>query len=189
MNKLRASFTYLNLWSQSRWEEAIKAYFKLDQYISREMAEGSDYHKTWQEYITANKKLPEVFGDVPLTSPVCEGKTVLPVFNWLDLVIMPDCVDGQTIYEFKTGTADSDEYARSWQPAVYAVGLTFLKHPVKQVDIYAYNQYAKRTTYSRVVVTKKLLADGLNWIETVGGEMWNYFNEQNLWERYGKEAV
>jgi hypothetical protein len=186
MNKLRASFTYLNLWSQGNWEMAIKAYFKLDKYITREMAEGSDYHDQWRDYIQANKKLPEVFGSLPLPNPQCEGKTVIPVYNWLDLVIQPDCVDGQTIYEFKAGTAESDEYARSWQPAVYAVGLVLLKQPVKYVDIYAYNQYSKRTTYSRVVITKKLLIDGKNWIETVGADMYDYFSKENLWERYGK---
>ncbi len=88
---------------------AIKAYFKLDRYITREMAEGSDYHDKWQHHVEATKRLPDVFGGTPLTSPRCEEKMVIPVYEWLDLVIKPDLIDAPVIHEFKTGVAESDE--------------------------------------------------------------------------------
>jgi len=53
MNKLRASYSYLSLWEAGSWEAAVKAYFKLDRYISREMAEGSNYHDQWQHHVEA----------------------------------------------------------------------------------------------------------------------------------------
>jgi hypothetical protein len=188
MNKLRASYTYLSLWSNNQWEQAIKAYFKLDRYISREMAEGSDYHDQWQKHVEATKRLPDVFGGTPLTSPRCEEKMVIPVYDWLDLVIKPDLIDAPIIHEFKTGVAESDEYARSRQGALYAIGLTFLKVPVKYIDIHQYNQYSKKATFSRVVVTKKMLTEGLEWVEKVGREMFDYFVEQDLWGTYGNHA-
>ncbi len=152
------------------------------------MAEGSDYHDQWQHHVEATKRLPDVFGGTPLISPRCEEKMVIPVYDWLDLVIKPDLIDAPTIHEFKTGTMESDEYARSRQGALYAIGLTFLKVPVKYIDIHQYNQYSKRATYSRVVVTKRLLTEGLGWVESVARPMWEYFTEQDLWEKYGKGA-
>lgn len=183
---LRASYTYLSLWSAGRWEEAIKAYFKIDKYVSREMAEGLDYHDEWQHHIEKTKTLPAVFGAIPLKAPVCEDKIVIPVYDWLNIVIKPDCVDDPIIHEFKTGTSESSDYARTFQPAVYAVGMVLLKRPVKFVDIHQYNQYSKKSTYSRIVVTERLLKDGLNFIETVGSEMHTYFLEQGLYDKYAQ---
>lgn len=188
MNKIRASYSYLNLWASGQWEQAIKAYFKLDKFITREMAYGSELHDTWQKHVEATKRLPDVFGGTPLASPRCEEKLVIPVYDWLDLVIKPDLIDAPVIHEFKSGTAESDEYARSRQGALYAVGLTLVKTPVKWIDIHAYNQYSKRATFSRVVLTRKLLTEGLEWVEKVGREMFTYFEEQDLWSKYGKEV-
>lgn len=185
MNKLRASFTYLSLWDSNQWEMAVKAYFKLDKFTTREMAEGSYYHDQWQKHIEATKRLPDVFGGTPLVSPRCEEKLVIPVYDWLDLVIKPDLIDAPIIHEFKTGTTESDEHARSKQTAMYAVGLVLLKQPVRYIDVHSYNQYSKKATFSRVVVTKKLLSEGLEWVEQVARPMYEYFTEQNLWERYG----
>jgi hypothetical protein len=183
-HKLRASYTYLHLWSSGQWEEAIKAYFKIDKYVSREMAEGLDYHKEWEEHIKKTKTMPAVFGGEKMSNPVCEGKLVIPVYDWLDLVVIPDCIDLPVIKEFKTGISESSDYARTYQPAIYAIGMVLLKRPVRYVDIHQYNQYSKKATFSRVVVTEKLLKDGLNFIETVGGEMHTYFMEQGLYDRY-----
>lgn len=185
-HKLRASYSYLNLWSTGRWEDAIKGYFKLDRFITRQMAEGSDFHEEWGQHIEKTKTLPAVFGGAPLQNPVCEEKTVIPVYDWLDLVIKPDCVDIPIIHEFKTGTMESDDYARSYQPAVYAAGYVLLNRPVHYVDIHQYNQYSKKATYSRVVITVKLLTAAWDWIETVASEMHSYFVENELYEKYGK---
>lgn len=185
-HKLRASYTYLNLWASGNWEEAIKAYFKIDKYVSRAMAEGLDYHEEWQAHIEKTKTLPAVFGSIPLNAPVCEDKIVIPVYDWLDLVVKPDCIDLPIIHEFKTGVSESSDYARTYQPATYAIGMVLLKRPVKYVDIHQYNQYSKKATYSRVVVTERLIKDGLNFIETVGSEMHTYFMEQGLYDRYAR---
>src|SRR5690242_20626115 len=100
MNKLRASYSYLNLWANSQWEQAIKAYFKLDKFVTREMAAGSDLHNQWEEHIKASKTLPTVFGGTSLIAPRCEVKLVIPVYDWLDLVIKPDLIDNPIIHEF-----------------------------------------------------------------------------------------
>jgi len=50
--------------------------------------------------------------------------------------------------------------------------------------VHAYNQYAKTSTFSEIVVTESLLKKGLAYIEAVGSEMHNYFVENGLYERY-----
>lgn len=174
------------MWSTGRWEDAIKAYFKLDRFVTRAMAEGSDFHDEWQTHCMKTKTLPTVFGGAKLNNPVCEDKKVIPVYEWLDLVIKADCIDSPIIHEFKTGVLGSDDYVRTYQPAIYAVGCVFLKIPVERVQIHAYNQYAKTSTFSEIVVTESLLKKGLSYIETVGSEMHNYFMENGLYEKYGK---
>lgn len=185
--KLRASYSYLSLWSSGRWEEAIKAYFKLDRFISRAMAEGSDYHDEWQNHCVKTKTLPAVFGGAKLNKPVCEDKKVIPVYDWLDLVIKADCIDSPIIHEFKTGILGSDDYVPTYQPAIYAVGCVLLKIPVERIQIHAYNQYAKTSTFSEVEVTESLLKKGLEYVESVGSEMHNYFVENGLYERYSQK--
>jgi len=63
-------------------------------------------------------------------------------------------------------------------------GLTLVKTPVKYIDIHSFNQYSKRATFSRVVVTKKLLTEGLEWVEKVGARNVHLLREQDLWEKY-----
>lgn len=182
--KFRASYSYLKLWTEGRWEEAIKAYFKLDRFISRAMAEGSDYHNEWEAYINKHKALPPELGGLKLNNPICEEKLVIPMYDWLDLVVKLDCYDSPIVHEFKTGSLESSDYARTYQPAVYAVGMVLLNRPVQFVDIHHYNQYTKNRTYSRIVVTEKLLADAVNWIEAVGSEMHAYFVENDLYTKF-----
>jgi len=184
--KFRASYSYLKLWTEGRWEEAIKAYFKLDRYISRQMAEGSDYHNEWEAYVNAHKTLPPEFNCLPLNNPICEEKLVIPVYEWLDLVVKMDCYDNPIIHEFKTGSLESSDYVRTYQPATYAIGNVLLKRPAKSVDIHHWNQYAKKYTFSRVVVTEQLLTGGINWIEAVGSEMYSYFCDNDLYTKFAK---
>jgi hypothetical protein len=173
------------MWSSGQWEQAIKAYFKLDKFVSRAMAEGSEFHEGWDKHITETKTLPAVFGGTPLINPRCEEKMVIPVYDWLDLVIKPDCIDAPILHEFKTGVMTSSDYVNTYQPAIYAVGLTMQDILIDRIHIHLYNQYAKKSDFSMVWVTPKLLADGLNYIETVGAEMHNYFLDNNLYEKFG----
>lgn len=184
MNKFRASYTVLNKWKNGDWEGAIKTYFKMDQFTSRAMAEGKDYHEEWEAYIKKNKRLPEVFGSKKLKNPIAEGKKVVQLEDWLDLVYIPDCIDSPTLYEFKTGKTSSMQYASDWQIAIYAVGATISGHYIKLAEIYHYDQHIDKMDMSPVWITDKLLNDTHEKIITIASEMHTYFEENGLYNRF-----
>ena len=80
-NKFRASFTILNIWKSGDWERAIKAYFKLEQFVTLAMAEGREWHKKWAEESKQTKKLPAIFGGKELVNPIIEEKKVVSIYD------------------------------------------------------------------------------------------------------------
>lgn len=188
--KFRASYTYLSMWDGGRWQDAINAYFKLNKFVTRQMADGLSFHDEWAAHIKKTGCLPDVFGGSALGSfeikPEVEEKVVIAIDSWLDLVVKLDCYDGASgiIHEFKSGAQESNYYAETMQPSVYAIGCVLQKKKVKNVDIHQYNQYSKDCSFSRVVVTKKLLRDGMSWINAVSKEMHEYFVKNNLYEQF-----
>jgi len=184
--KFRASFTVLNYWSKGQIDNAIKAYFKMDQYISREMAEGKNIHKEFELYINNNKKLPKEIGGKKLLKPQCEFKLVSELFDWCDLVGVIDCLDIQTIYEFKTGLSSSGAYIDTYQIGIYAVLLLLNDIKTTRGVVYSFNQYSKKYDVSMIYITDKLVKDSLNWIETNAGEMHTYLIDNDLYKKLKK---
>lgn len=184
-HKFRASFTVLNIWASGDWERAIKAYFKLEKFVTPAMAEGRDWHKKWAEESKLTKKLPAIFGGQDLVNPIIEEKRVVSIEPWLDLVFIIDNYDKPVLHEYKTGKQSSEAYASSMQLPVYAVGATLSGLYVEQGKIYHYDQYSKKVDMSVVWITDKLLKDAHNWIVTLGGEMHDYFIKNGLYERFG----
>ena|SRR3990167_5073267 len=186
MNKFRASYSVLSVWDSGDWQRAIEVYFKLRPFTTEKMAEGKDLHNEWRDYTREYKRLPKVFGNKPLINPQPEVKLVAQLYDWLELVFIPDCVDSPIIYEYKSGVKSSEAYANSMQIGVCAVGLTFLKTYVNKGEIYHFNQYKKATDMSIVWITDDYLKKSLNWILTLSSEMMDYFQKNHLFERFGK---
>ncbi|MBV6514236.1 MAG: hypothetical protein MOGMAGMI_01817 [Candidatus Omnitrophica bacterium] len=184
-NRFRASYTVLNKWKNGDWEGAIKTYFKFDQITTREMAEGKDYHAEWEAEIKKTSSLPAIFGAKKLQVPICEGKQVVQLEDWLDLVYIPDCIDVPILYEFKTGKTSSMQYASDWQIAIYAVGATLSGKYIKMAEIYHYDQYTKKVDMSPVWITDKLLNETHERIISLSSEMHSYFVDNRLYERFG----
>lgn len=169
------------MWEQGRWEDAIKSYFKLDRWISEEMAEGKKYHEEWAEETRKTNCLPLVFGGTKLIKPIVEEKKVVEIFDWLDLVGIIDCYDEGTIYEYKTGISNSQEYARTSQVPVYGVLSLLSDMKVKKAEIHHYNQYEKQSDMFMIWMTDAVIKHGFDWIETHASDMHNYFVKNNLY--------
>ena len=189
MNKFRASYTVLRLWETGRWEDAVKAYFKLEQFTTRAMAEGKEYHEKWKEYIDKNKKLPKVFGGKKLKKPITEKKIVVQLYDWLELVFIADLIDEPVIYDFKTGTQSSGAYIETMQLPVYAMGLTLSDIFINEGNILHYNQHIKKSDQSKMKIDDSVVKQGLNWVETLAGEMHEYFRNNKLYDRFNKASV
>jgi len=189
MTKFRASFTVLNLWDQGDYDEAIKAYFKLERVKTRAMDEGSAKHDEWRRHVLATGCLPQEFGGAKLNNPSVENKNVIQLENWLDFVYIPDLVDGQTIYEFKTGVTTSQQYADSKQMGVYAVGLTFDKVFVNRGVVLHWNQYTRKADTSTVWLTDKVLRDAHHWIIGQSRAMFDYISQNGLFDKFNSNLL
>lgn len=188
MQKFRASYSVLDMWTRD-WENAIAMYFKLETYVTRQMQEGREWHEKWAKEIEKTGKLPEVFGATPLKNPKPELKLYVPEYGkdyeWLELVGVIDCLDDDVIYEFKTGVTNSSGHTKSYQGGVYGILANLHKVKAKQVQIHHYNQYTRKADMSIIWLTPDLLAETDNWIKTISCEMYEYFRENNLFEKFG----
>lgn len=184
--KFRASYSVLTQWSSGNWDMAIGMYFKLKKFTTIQMAEGSEFHKNWEQETLKSKCLPAVFGGAKLIAPKCELKLVAQLDEWLELVGVIDCMDAPTIYEFKTGKTSSEIYANGVQPAVYGVLSTMSGYVVDKAEVHHYDQYTKKVDMSIVWLTKKHLEDAYNWVYSLSSEMHAYFLENDLYNKYGK---
>lgn len=186
--KFRASYSILHRWESGDFEGFVKGYFKLEPSpTTREMSEGKDWHKLWENEILKTKHLPELFGGRPLIAPECEVKQVVEIEPWLDFVFIADMIDREDIHEFKTGVSSSSDWVNSNQLACYAVGLTFLGKVIKRGFVHHYDQYNKKYDMSMLWITDKVLKEAHNWIVTLSCEAHEYLRVNNLYERYGKK--
>lgn len=189
MNKLRASYSLLEMWASGNWERAVKYYFKLEDFVTPAMADGRKFHEDWNKEIEKTGRLPECFGAKPLVRPFPEVKKVVQLADWIELVGKIDCIDAPVIYEFKTGKQSSESYASSKQTGVYAVLATRSNIFVDRAEIYHYDQYLKKFDMSVVWLTDKVLEEAEDWVLTLGAEIHAYFEENGLYERFGANLL
>lgn len=184
----KVSYTILNAWSQGRYEDAIKYFFKLDVVQTPQMLEGFRYHKAWEDEIRKTGCLPAIFGGKKLNKPLPEQYIKVPINDWLTLSGKIDCYDNPTIIEFKTGRQSSEDIARSHQVGVYGVLSTLNNQFADRAEIYCFNQYLKvdPVSMSIVHITDQVLSNSLNWIETIASEMRNYIEQNNLFAKYSQ---
>lgn len=180
----RASFSILSTWESGDWERAIKMYFKLDTFCTPAMAAGKDLHKEWENETAHTKCLPKVLGGAKLKNPILEHKIVYKMADWLNLVGVIDCNDGDTIYEYKSGVQSSESYASGKQHGVYALLARSAGYDPKLIKIYHYNQYTKKKDISLIWVTDKLVEEAREWVETLAGQMHDYYLTNKIYERF-----
>jgi hypothetical protein len=181
MDKFRASFSTLNLWSSGDYDNAIAGYFKTRQFISPQMAEGKRYHETWESEVTRTKCLPTIFGGSFLKEPKMELKIVKQLDNWLELVGVIDLYSDYTIYDYKTGKTSSQSMVNSMQLPVYKI---LIPEANKGVILH-YDQYLKQTEVSYLYLTDKIYDKALEWVVTYSSEMFNYINDNQIDKQLG----
>lgn len=187
--KLRTSFTLMNKWESGNYQECVEMYFRLGQRTTRAMAEGKKYHEEWQIETNKTGNLPEVFGSTKLVKPETEKVIIVPIYDWLDLKVIIDCLDAPTIHEYKTGTASPEQYARSNQAGVYAMACIMNKIYVDKAIYHRLNQHKNvgdpdRVQTSTVWLTDKLVDDAQNYVITISSEIHKYFSDNDLYTKF-----
>ena len=186
MNKFRASFSILDTWNKGDYENAVKMYFKIDSFENEAMRQGKKYHKEWSKHTEETKTLPVIFGGKEFKTPKTELKLTAQIYDWLEMVGVVDCVDEPVIYEYKTGVTDSQTYVNSHQVGMYGLLLTYNDMLVDRCEFYHYNQYKNQVDMSIVHITDKLIENSLNFVVTTAGEMHEYLESNNLYEKLNK---
>lgn len=185
--KFRASYSVLTTWNAGNWQRAIEMYFKLGDFITPAMLQGRNYHKTWEDHINKNKTLPVEFGSSKLNNPVAEGKLVVSLNDWLDLVGIIDCYDEPIIYDWKTGKTQVSNNLLEKQIGIYGLILKNKNKPATQGRIYHYDQYSKKSYLDIIYITDSLIEDTLNYVLTLSSEIHSYFIENDLYNKLGKK--
>lgn len=188
-NKFRASYTVLSQWESGNWEQAVKTYFKLEKFTTPAMQDGKEWHEKWEKHIRETNTMPIEFGGAKLDNPIVEGKVVVELDEWLDLVSVIDLYNSPVIYDWKTGKQSSEVYAGTKQGGIYAMIATLTNKYVERIEIHHYDQYRKQSDMSIVWVTPELMDASHNWVVTNAAEMHTYLQDNKLYERFGANIL
>lgn len=194
--KLSASYSILSMWEQALncvdpqmqiklMEKTIKAYFKLEYFETEAMRRGKEIHKEFEEYVKKYKKVPEVFyPNRALTNPIIETRLEMRINDEINLVGVPDCIDGSTIFDWKTGITKSSSYSESKQAGIY--GLLCLNKDIfaETFEFCHYDQYSKSSDITKTYLSEDRLAQAFKWVTTLAPDLHHYLINQGLYEKY-----
>lgn len=184
MNKLRLSYSFLNLWRAGRIDDALVTYFHLAKISSQAMEDGNMWDKHVQEAVQRLKTLPQEFGGTKLSEPKTQLRLIVPFNEKVDIIGIPDIYDEPIVYEIKTGSSKtSADYANDFQIPIYFYVLHKSKYPVEKAIILRYNQYIDKLDKTIVYFSQREMERGINFIETLAPEIMDYWNQHSLWDK------
>ena len=180
MKKLRISYTLLSYWSKGQVDQAVSYYLKLPQEDTQAMREGREWGKKNEDEMNKNKQMIKEFLGIKLTDPKPEQKFEVNYSDHFDLVIVPDCLDGTTLYETKTGKRSSVSYLSSPQLALYYLGLKLKDYPITKIKVIRYNQHTDKTDWAMKHTGQHLYEEADNYIQSLAPEIMEYFTKINI---------
>lgn len=182
MNKLRLSYTLLDLWQRNRIEDAINYYFKTADIPETDaLLEGKAWDSIIQHEIEKKSRLPDQFGGMKVAKEFkCQLKITKSISNTFDLVGVLDGYWKNTIYEFKTGYKSSFEYTNSPQLGIYSWLCSLKGIETEKIIVIRYNQHEGKYDWSQVWVTEEMKDKAKNFVFTVGDAIHSYFISEGL---------
>lgn len=182
MSEIRTSYTILEMFDKGNFDDAMLCQFGLWSMLptNKAMLAGREWHDKWAKESVATKSLPSMFGGKKLNNPAIEQKLEAKVSDDVLIVFKPDLVDEPTIFEYKTGIADSSFYLSKRQLPLYAALLERLGQTVEAGQIIHYNQHTDQTDVSYIWLTKKEKDEALAWAIDVARKMKDYIEENKV---------
>lgn len=183
---IRVSYSILNSWAHGDIDRATAPYRGERPGTTEAMRYGKEMHRRWERETARTNCLPKVFGGKSLSSPALElsTKRAARINEWCALVGVLDLKDGDLGIDYKTGRSTASEYANSKQHECYQMlypGLT-------RFEYYCFNQHlhhsdSDRVTVSIVYLSRRTLADGIEWALTNAAELREYLINNGLGHR------
>lgn len=180
MSKLRLSFSLLNAWSKGHIDEAVAMYLHLPYKETEAMKQGKEYHEKWGAEITETGTVKIGKTHFNFTNPQIEHGIIVPYNDRWDLKAVYDCLDDDILYEFKTGTTDTMQYARSYQIPFYFLVAKLSNIPVKYAVLMHYNQHNNKGGFMLLHNGDEMIAKAQNLIDTLAPEIEQYFIENKI---------
>lgn len=177
--KLRFSYSIANAFMRSP-EEAIAMY--KHEYAPRtpEQERGIQFHKKLELEIKAKNKVSIGKTHLEFEKPECEKKVYVPYNEFVTLSAVFDCVDGDTLYDWKTGATSAYEYATGLQIPFYFFVLEKMGQHMKRGYIVHWDFDKEVSSLVSIPNSKKKLEQGENLVQTLSQEIYDYFNKHNI---------
>ena len=185
--KLRASYSLLSTWRRGQYSQAIDMYLHRNKITSQAMDDGIMWDTRVTEWADLYKKLPEEFGGDELKNPQTQVRLEVPYNEICDLIIVPDILDENVLWENKTGNSkDSGDYVIDFQMSLYFLGLELSGRKIDYGIYNHYNQYLplskNNPDRSMVINTPRERQRAENFINTLVPEIHSYFLEHGIFE-------
>lgn len=178
--KLRLSYSLVNLWSEGKIDQALSTYFHIDTGMTEAMKSGREIHKDIEETIKTTKQLPGYLTPIKLTDPKSEFELVVPYDEQFDLKAIIDCLDGKTLYEFKTGVTDSLAWSSFYQVPFYFLVCGLSNLEVDKAMLLHYNQHEKTNDFVQIWNGPRQVDRAKNFIDSVAPDVYEYFVTNGL---------
>lgn len=178
MSKIRLSYSFLSLWERGDIDGAVATYFHLDRPVNKAMIKGRKAHQEIEDHIKMTKELPLWFFEWKFENPEAEKVVTVSYNELFDLKGVFDCLDSDTLFEFKTGNTGSLEWARTWQLPIY-----FLIAEIAEIEIakaILIHSDFKESDFVVVHNTQSKRDDARNRIDSLGPEIFDYFEKEGL---------
>jgi hypothetical protein len=144
------------------------------------MEEGSMFHKKWEAEIKKTKKLKIGKTTLRFKNPECEKLITIPFNDYFDLKGTMDCIDGSTLYEFKSGKTKGLDFAGTMQIPIYFLLNEMVGNTLDRAVLLHYDQHRDKTEYIVVWNDIVKMEGARNWVETLGNELYQYFIEHKI---------
>jgi len=182
-NKVRLSYTFMEAWRRGKIAEALDMYFHRNTFEpTRQMIAGKELHEKMEAHIKSTGQFPDwVTKTIKLHAPVSEKVYVADYNDEFLLKGVIDVTDNKVVYELKTGLADSLKYTKEYQVPIYFLLCELVGIEVDRAIIIHHNQYSGVNDVAMVWNGKRQIERARNYIDSIGSEVYNYFNAEKLW--------
>lgn len=180
MKTIKLSHSILAAWAAGYQEDAVGYYLGKDIPPTPEMELGRLKHDEWEQHIRDTGMIPDELGGGALKAPKVEQKfeKVIPFSEEYQILLRGrlDCLDGDTIYDWKCGKGRPGRYVDSTQMPYYRLLI-----PEAQLAVYrCFNPYTKDYSSGVRYLSAKDADEALEHIITFGGELITYLEQQDL---------
>jgi hypothetical protein len=155
-------------------------YLHKDRPRTPEQQRGIDFHKARELEIKKNKKTRIGNTILKFDEPETELKVYVPYSEEIQLSAIFDCVDGNTVYDWKTGEKSAFEHGTGLQIPFYFFVLEKMGRHMKNGIIVHWNFETEKSSYVHITNSKRMMEKGENLVQTVAPDLIKYFSDNGI---------